>query len=103
MVFATVVVFQRAFGPIDRNIRPVTRSQNGTLDWIDGYVGPNASVTMIPFPISTNWFVNDERWVDFEFFNKSVSADRAPGLRRARPTRSTTRGSGSRSSSWTRT
>jgi hypothetical protein len=73
MLFATTIVFQRAFDPLDRNLRQVTQSAHGSLDWIDGSVGPGASVTAIPYPISTDWFVSEQRWVDFEFFNKSIT------------------------------
>ena len=50
----------------------MTASQHGALDWIDVAVGPNSSVTAIPYPISSDWFVSQQRWVDFEFFNKSI-------------------------------
>ncbi len=72
MLFATTVVFQRAFDVLDTNRRPVTMSVHGTLDWIDESVGAGGSVTAIPYPVSSDWFVNKQRWVDFEFFNKSI-------------------------------
>jgi hypothetical protein len=72
MLFATAAVFQRTFGSLDRNGRMVTTSNAGSLDWIDRAVGPGASVTAIPYPISSDWFVSEQRWVDFEFFNKSI-------------------------------
>jgi hypothetical protein len=72
MLFATTVVFQRTFDVADTNRRPVTMSEHGTLDWIDEAVGPGSSVTAIPYPVSSDWFVNAQRWVDFEFFNKSI-------------------------------
>jgi hypothetical protein len=72
MVATTTAVFVRTFGPIDRNERPVTQSQHGTIDWVDQRVGPGSSVTSIMYPISTDWFVNQERWFDFLYFNKSI-------------------------------
>ncbi len=75
MPLVTAAVFVRTFASADRNARPVTQSQHGLLDWVDDAVGPNARVTAIPYPISSDWFVNRQRWVDFEYFNKSIVRD----------------------------
>jgi hypothetical protein len=76
VMFATTAwTFQRAFNSPDRNSRPLTATQHGTLDWIDGDLGPNARVTAIQAPISSDWFVNEGTWVDYEYFNKSVVRD----------------------------
>ncbi len=78
MVFVTTWVFQRAFDVTDANFRPLTQSQHGVLDWVDGAVGPNARVTAIQYPVSSNWFVNQERWIDFAYFNRSLVRDATP-------------------------
>ncbi len=76
VMFATTAwAFQRAFNSTDRNSRSLTATQHGTLDWIDADVGPNASVTAIQAPISSDWFVNEGTWVDYEYFNKSLVRD----------------------------
>ena len=72
MMLATTAVFVRAFTVNDSNRRLVTASAHGTLDWIDAAVGPSGSVTVVAYPVSSDWFVNAQRWIDFEFFNKSI-------------------------------
>ena len=72
MVLTTWAVFDRTFNALDLNLRPVTQSQHGRFDWIDQRVGPDSSVTAIMYPISSDWFVNAQRWVDFVYFNKSI-------------------------------
>jgi hypothetical protein len=81
MSVATVWVFVRAFNSADQNSRPVTLSWHGTLDWIDEAVGPSAGVTAIQYPISSDWFVSQASWRDYEYFNKSIVRDaRIAGL-----------------------
>ena len=75
MVAATTRVFYQTFKAPDRNARSITTSQHGVLDWIDEAAGSGARVTVVQYPISSDWFVNQERWVDFEYFNKSISHD----------------------------
>ncbi len=75
MSVVTSWVFVRAFTSPDQNSRPLTLSWHGTLDWIDEQVGPNASVTAIQYPVSSDWFVNQESWRDYEYFNKSIVRD----------------------------
>ena len=72
MSVVTEWVFVRTFQSQDRNGRSITATYHGTLDWIDEAVGPNSSVTAVQYPISSNWFVSQARWTDFEFFNKSL-------------------------------
>jgi hypothetical protein len=80
MVLTTWAVFDRTFNEPDRNSRPVTQSQHNVLDWIDENVGPGGSVTAFMYPISSDWFVNQQRWVDFLYFNKSIQRiARLPG------------------------
>jgi hypothetical protein len=45
------------------------------LDWIDAAVGSDARVTAIQYPVSSDWFVNEKAWVDYEYFNKSLVRD----------------------------
>jgi hypothetical protein len=72
MLVVTTLVFRQAFTPLDINLRHITTSAHGTFDWIDEVVGPNGNVTAISYPVSSDWFVNQQRWFDFEFFNKSI-------------------------------
>jgi hypothetical protein len=72
MVLTTWAVYDRTFNATDRNLRPIILSQHGVMDWVDQRVGPGSSVTAIMYPISTDWFVNQERWFDFVYFNKSI-------------------------------
>jgi len=72
MVLTTWAVFQRTFDSPDRNARSISESERGRFDWIDQRVGPGSSVTALMYPISTDWFVSQQRWVDFVYFNKSI-------------------------------
>ena len=81
MTVATTWVFVRTFLSADVNSRSVALSWRGTLDWIDEAVGANARVTAIQYPISSDWFVNQASWRDYEYFNKSIVRDaRIAGL-----------------------
>jgi hypothetical protein len=75
MVFSTEWTFVRAFDAGDRNSRTLTAPLHGTLDWIDAAVGSGARVTAIQYPVSSDWFVNEKAWVDYEYFNKSLVRD----------------------------
>ncbi len=75
MTLATAAVFAVTFNHRDSNSRYVTQSQHGILDWVDNKVGPNANVTAIAYPISSDWFVNEEAWIDLEWFNKTIVRD----------------------------
>jgi len=75
MVFSTEWTFVRAFDAGDRNSRTLTAPLHGTLDWIDAAVGSDAGVTAVQYPVSSDWFVNEKAWVDYEYFNKSLVRD----------------------------
>jgi len=75
MVFSTEWTFVRAFDAGDRNSRTLTAPLHGTLDWIDAAVGSGARVTAVQYPVSSDWFVNEKAWVDYEYFNKSLVRD----------------------------
>jgi hypothetical protein len=75
MVFSTNWAFVRAFDAVDRNGRSLTGTLHGQVDWIDAAVGSGARVTAIQYPVSSDWFVNEKAWVDYEYFNKSLVRD----------------------------
>lgn len=80
MVFTTEWTFVRAFDVTDRNNRSLTATLHGTVDWIDAALGSDARVTAIQYPVSSDWFVDQKAWVDYEYFNKSiVRGARLPG------------------------
>ena len=68
----TAITFGKLFSRPGHSGRPLTRSESGILDWIDRAVGTGATVTEVPYPISTAFLVNQEFWRDVEFWNKSV-------------------------------
>jgi hypothetical protein len=72
MVLTTWAIFDRTFNAVDHNGRPITQSQHGVMDWVDQRVGPGSTVTALMYPISSDWFVNQERWIDLVYFNKSI-------------------------------
>ncbi len=55
--------------------RPVTAEAHGSLDWLDAAVGSNTPVTIVPAPVSSDWFVSQRYWRDLEFWNRSVARD----------------------------
>ena len=55
--------------------RPLTRSPAGDFDFIDRRLGGHADVSLLPYPVSTNYFVSEQLWRDLEFWNKSVVRD----------------------------
>ncbi len=71
----TVYTFVHLFRTNGLSGRPVTQSEKGVFDWIDGAVGTTASVSMIPYPTSSKWFVSERVWRDYEWWNKSVDRD----------------------------
>jgi hypothetical protein len=71
----TVYTFVHLFRTNGLSGRPVTQNENGVFDWIDGAVGTTASVTMIPYPTSSKWFVSQRVWRDYEWWNKSIDRD----------------------------
>jgi hypothetical protein len=53
--------------------RPLTLDQGVVFDWIDRELGPNAKVTMIPYPfLYGNYWENVAYWWNVEFWNISV-------------------------------
>jgi len=68
----TGYLYVRLFRTTGWSERPLTAPVPATLDWVDRTVGPNANVTVIPYPVSTDYFVNLDYWRDIEFWNKSV-------------------------------
>ena len=56
--------------------RPVTAEAHGSLDWLDAAVGSNTGVSIVPAPVSSDWFVSQRYWRDLEFWNRSVVAGR---------------------------
>jgi hypothetical protein len=71
----TVYTFVHLFRTNGLSGRPVTQSEKGVFDWIDAAVGTTASVTMVPYPTSSKWFVSQRVWRDYEWWNKSVDRD----------------------------
>ncbi len=71
----TFATFAHFFGTIGWSGRPVTASEAGLYDWIDPIVGADAGVTIVPYLVSTNYFVSEELWRDIEFWNKAVVRD----------------------------
>lgn len=55
--------------------RPLTSSAGSQADWVDQVLGSDASVTFVPFPVSTDYFVSQQQWRDLEFWNKSLQRD----------------------------
>jgi hypothetical protein len=68
----TVWTFRELFAQNGHSARPLTRSNAGTLDWLDRSVGTTARVTAVPYPVSSSFFVSQQFWRDLEFWNKSV-------------------------------
>ena len=82
MAATTDWVFVRAFNSSRQKFAlphslPSTEHSIGSMQT----VGSNARVTAVQFPVSSDWFVNEKAWVDFEYFNKSIVRDaRIAGL-----------------------
>jgi hypothetical protein len=71
--------FHRLFAVNGWSLRPITASEHDQA-WIDRIVGSAPRVTMVPYPISSNYFSSQQRWRDVEFWNKSVARDaQVPG------------------------
>jgi hypothetical protein len=71
--------FHRLFAVNGWSLRPVTASEHDQA-WIDRVVGSKPTVTMVPYPISSNYFSSQQRWRDVEFWNKSAAHDaQVPG------------------------
>lgn len=74
--------FQRLFRVNGTSGSPITLDESNVLGWVDRTVGPNAHVTMIPYPaIPGDYWAGVAFWWDLEFWNKSVDANAGqPGL-----------------------
>ena len=71
----TAYVFDKFFAVDGWASRPVTNPGSDAFDWVDKAVGTRAAVTMVPYPVSTAFFVNERVWRDYEFWNKSIVRD----------------------------
>jgi hypothetical protein len=71
----TWYVFDRYFTDPGWSGRPVTADVHGTLDWVDAAVGAGSQVTIVPYAVSSDWFVSQRYWRDLEFWNRSVARD----------------------------
>ena len=71
----TTYTFFRFFDTNGQSGRPITQSEAGINDFIDERVGAQAGVTIVPYPVSSNYFVSQGFWRDMEFWNKSVDRD----------------------------
>ena len=68
----TAYAFAKLFSRDGHAVRPLTKSESGTLDWLDRAVGTSARVTEVPYAVSTARLVTLKSWRDLEFWNKSV-------------------------------
>lgn len=71
----TGYVFVRLFRTSGYSSRPLTAPIPPELEWLDATVGRGANVTIIPYHVSTDYFVTLRYWRDLEFWNKSVERD----------------------------
>jgi hypothetical protein len=71
----TWYVLARVFDVPGWSSRPLTRDPSAAFDWLDRSVGTGASVTLVPAPVSSDWFVSQQFWRDLEFWNRSVVRD----------------------------
>ena len=71
----TVFMFHRLLDQSGYSYRPLTAPMNGVLDWLDEKVGTNADATLVPYSVSSDVFVTERYWRDFEFWNKSARRD----------------------------
>jgi hypothetical protein len=70
----TYAVFHRLLTHDGTASRPLTGTGNGTaqLGWLDAALGAGADATIIPYRISSDFFVSLRYWRDIEFWNRSV-------------------------------
>jgi hypothetical protein len=75
----TAYAFSRLFDVNGTSGRPLTLDQGVVFSWLDRTVGPDASVTMVPYPSNyADYWASVGWWWDLEFWNESV--DRAAYL-----------------------
>jgi hypothetical protein len=72
---ATGYVFARYLRAPSWSNRPLSNPQAHDLAWIDRAVGTGAHVALVPYPVSTDYFVSQEAWRDLEFWNESAVRD----------------------------
>jgi hypothetical protein len=71
----TVFTFHRLLDVNGTAQRPLTQSPAADYDVADQTLGRNADVTAIPYAVSSDFFVTERFWRDFEFWNVSVQHD----------------------------
>ena len=71
----TVFTFHRLLDTDGTSARPLTEPMAGLYDVVDQKLGPRADVTAIPYAVSSDFFVTERYWRDFEFWNASVEHD----------------------------
>jgi hypothetical protein len=71
----TAYLYTRLFGVKSWSDRALTQPQGGAYDWIDATLGGGSRVTMVPYPVSSDFAVSQQHWLDIEFWNKSVVRD----------------------------
>lgn len=70
---ATGYAFSRLFAVDGTSGRPLTLDQGVVFNWIDRALGPDAQVTMVPYPpVYGDYSASAAFWWDLEFWNKSV-------------------------------
>jgi hypothetical protein len=75
----TGYAFWRLFAVPGTAGRSLTHDQAGVFNWVDRAVGPDADVTMVPYPhLQADYWSAVAFWWDLEFWNRSVV--RAAGL-----------------------
>ncbi|HWB23694.1 MAG TPA: hypothetical protein VG652_12510 [Gaiellaceae bacterium] len=71
----TTFMFHRLLDTDGTSQRPLTQSEAGVYNVIDQKLGTSANVTAIPYVVSSDFFVTERYWRDFEFWNVSVQHD----------------------------
>ena len=71
----TAFTFHRLLDVDGTAQRPLTQSEAGVYDIVDQKIGTNADVTAIPYAVSSDFFVTERYWRDFEFWNVSTQHD----------------------------
>ncbi|MBV8080089.1 MAG: glycosyltransferase family 39 protein [Actinobacteria bacterium] len=72
---ASAYVFVRYLGNPSWSNRPLSNPDAYALTWLDRAIGPNGRAAIIPYPVSTDYFVSQQEWRDLEFWNRSVIRD----------------------------
>ena len=65
--------FKRLFDHNGTSGRAVSVSQGVVFDWIDRTIGPDAEVTLVPYPgLPGEYFASVGQMWDMEFWNRSI-------------------------------